>query len=214
MATALNMLNDFGDHYYEFAPQVGYTVHWGIMAPCSFVKKQKGTVSKINYLFPYGTTQVGKSTAAYSICFIWDRDLDEQVISGTHVHSTYQFAKAISQSTFPTIIDEGENLFEDKKLLSMLKTTPHSTSARARFNNYLQRDEEVMALSPCIITSNHNKPNDGAVGARLDLIKFISSETRSTEEKKAFDDKFKPKDSKRTITRAKVHRQLRCNQNN
>lgn len=192
MAEAIQMFNDFGEHYNEFAPKLGYIAHWMIMAPFSFVIKQKGKGTKLNNLFLYGTTRTGKSTIAKLSCFMWSRGIDNQLKSGSHVHSVYQYGRAISESTFPIIVDEGEGLFNTTELSSLMKTATHSLSARSRYNSYLQREEEVMALSLSIITSNYNKPNDGALGARLDLMKYTSTSIRSKEERIEFERKFQP----------------------
>ena len=192
MAEAIQMFNDFGEHYNEFAPKLGYIAHWMIMAPFSFVIKQKGKGTKLNNLFLYGTTRTGKSTIAKLSCFMWSRGIDGQLKSGSHVHSVYQYGRAISESTFPIIVDEGEGLFKAEELSSLMKTATHTLSARARYNNYLQREEEVMALSLSIITSNYNKPNDGALGARLDLMKYTSTSIRSKEDRIEFERKFQP----------------------
>ena len=97
MAEALKIFNDFGEHYSDFAPKLGYIAHWMLMAPFSFVIKQKGKGNKLNNLFLYGTTRTGKSTIANLACFIWSRNIDHQLTSGSHVHSPYQFGRAISQ---------------------------------------------------------------------------------------------------------------------
>ena len=169
MAEALKIFNDFGEHYGDFAPNLGYIAHWMLIAPFSFAIKQKGIGTKLNNLLLYGTTRTGKSTIAKLSCFIWSRNINLQLSSGSHVHSPYQYGKAISKSTYPIIIDEGEELFETTELSSLIKTATHAKSARYRYNSTLNRDEEIMAFSLSIITSNYNKPHDGALGARLDL---------------------------------------------
>ncbi len=118
--------------------------------------------------------------------------MNQHLYSGSHVHSTYQYAKAISQSTFPITVDEGEEIFNRPELASLLKTATHALSGRTRYNSVSKKDEEFMALSPSIITSNYSKPNDGAVGARIDLLKYTKSEIRSKEERDEFTNKFQP----------------------
>ena len=192
LADALNVLNEFGDHYGEFGPKLGYILHWMAIAPYSFVVKQKGLANKLNNLLLYGTTRTGKSTIAKLSCFIWARDMNQHLYSGSHVHSTYQYAKAISQSTFPITVDEGEEIFNRPELASLLKTATHALSGRTRYNSVSKKDEEFMALSPSIITSNYSKPNDGAVGARIDLLKYTKSEIRSKDERNEFTNRFQP----------------------
>ena len=167
MAQALKIFNNLGLHYSDFAPKLGYIAHWMIMAPFSFVIKQNGKGTKLNNLFLYGTTRTGKTTIAKLSCFIWSRIIDEQLSSGSHVHSSYQYGRAISKSSFPIIVDECEGLFKDSDLSSLVKTATYAISARSKYNSNLQRDEEIMALSLSILTSNYNKPNDGALGARI-----------------------------------------------
>jgi len=192
MTEALNLFNDFGDSYDEFSQKFGYIAHWGILAPFSYVIIQKGCSNLLNNLMLFGTTRCGKSTVAKISCFFWSRDLNDQTTSGSHIHSRYQYGKVISQSTFPIIIDEGEGLFDNTELLSMVKTSTHSLSARARFNSNLQREEEIMAFSLSVITSNYNKPNDGAIGARIDLLTYTTSKIRSKKDREHFDEKFEP----------------------
>lgn len=193
MAEALKIFNDFGEHYTDFAPKLGYIAHWMIMAPFSFVIKQNGKGTKLNNLFLYGTTRTGKTTIASLSCFIWSRIIDEQLSSGSHVHSPYQFGRAISQSSYPIIIDEGEGLFDSPELKSLVKTATHAKSARARYNSNLNREEEIMAFSLSIITSNYSKPDDGALGARIDLIKYTSNDIRSELLRNEFEAIFQPK---------------------
>lgn len=192
LAEALNIFNDFGEHYTDFAPKLGYIAHWMLMAPFAFAIKQKGTSTKLNNLFLYGTTRTGKSTIAKLACFIWLKSIEQQVISGSHVHSTYQFGRAISKSTYPIIIDEGEGLFNTIELSSLVKTATHATTARSRFNSTLNREEEIMAFSLSIITSNYSKPNDGAISARMDVLNYTSSNIRSREKRSEFQSKFRP----------------------
>ncbi len=192
MIEAINLFNDFGSSYDEFNQKFGYVAHWGILSPFSYVIIQKGCSNLINNVLLFGTTRAGKSTVSKMPCFFWSRDLNDQTTSGSHIHSRYQYGKVISQSTFPIIIDEGEGLFDNTELLSMVKTATHSLSARARFNSNLQREEEIMAFAPSIITSNYNKPNDGAVGARIDLLTYTTSKIRSKKDREQFDKKFKP----------------------
>lgn len=192
MAEALEIFNDFGEHYGDFKPKLAYAAHWMIIAPFAFAIKQNGVGTKLNNLFLYGTTRTGKSTIAKLSCFIWYRNIDLQLSSGSHVHSPYQYGRAISKSTYPIIVDEGEKLFESTELASLIKTATHATSARSRYNSTLNRDEEIMAFSLSIITSNYSKPHDGALGARLDLLKYTSTRIRSEEKRKEFKNKFQP----------------------
>lgn len=192
LAEALNLLNDFGEHYGSFGPKLGYICHWNIMAPFSFVIKQKGLGIKLNDLLLYGTTRTGKSTVAKLSSYFWGKDFKPQLYSGSMVHSVYQFGVAIAQSTYPIIVDEGENLYTKPDLANMLKSATHALKARARYNSTLQKQEEFNALSPVIITSNNAKPNDGALGARMDILEYTASDIRSNEEREAFDHRFKP----------------------
>lgn len=192
LAEALTLLNEFGRHYGDFGPKLGYICHWNIIAPFSYVLKQKGVGNKINNLLLYGTTRTGKSTIAKLSGYIWNLDLDSQTYSGSMVHSVYQYGVAISKSTYPIIVDEGEILYDDFNLASMLKTATHSLKARARYNNFLQKQEEVNALSPAIITSNYSKPNDGALGARIDLLEYTAKDVRGKEARDKFNQKFEP----------------------
>jgi hypothetical protein len=192
MAKALKIFNDFGEHYGDFAPKLAYIAHWMIIAPFSFSIKQKGKGTKLNNLFLYGTTRTGKSTIAKLSCFIWSKNIDQQLSSGSQVHSPYQFGRAISQSTFPIIIDEGEGLFDTPELSSLMKTATHAISARSRYNSTLNREEEIMAFSLSIITSNYCKPNDGATSARLDVLNYNSRDIRSPEKRMEFEKKFQP----------------------
>lgn len=75
----------------------------------------------------------------------------------------------------------------------MLKTSTHSTSCRSRYNSFLQREEEIPALALSIVTSNYSKPDDGALGARLDVLKYTASEIRSQQDREEFDEKFQPR---------------------
>jgi len=192
MAEALKIFNDFGEHYSEFAPKLGYIAHWMLMAPFSFAIKQNGMGTKLNNLFLYGTTRTGKTTIAKLSCFMWSRIIDNQLSSGSHVHSQYQYGRAISKTTFPIIVDEGEGLFSTPELSSLVKTATHAKSARSRFNSNLQREEEIMAFSLSIITSNYSKPNDGALSARMDVLNYTSSDIRSKKKRTEFEKKFKP----------------------
>lgn len=190
---ALEKFNELGKHYNEFNPKLGYIAHWMIMAPFSYVLKQKGISQLLSHLFLYGTTRTGKTTIASLSCFMWNLDLNKQLTSGSHVHSPYQYGRRISQSTYPIIVDEGEAVFDNPDLRSMMKTSTHATSARSRFNSFLQREEEIPALALSIITSNYSKPSDGGLGARLDVLKYTSNDLRNEKERKMFDEKFRPK---------------------
>lgn len=198
MKEALEEIHQFSDHFQEFKEQLNFILHWMVMAPFSFFKKQRGDSDKLGTLYMYGSSRAGKTIIAMLSCHIWKRDIDKSIVGAGMLHSEASFGKNVSESTFPVILDEGERIFSKKNegLLATFKNSVFYTNVRGRYNPSSGRYEQIPALAPMIMTSNASHPTNAALGARLNTLEFMMDKNRTKDEIREFNNKFDPENPK------------------
>lgn len=201
---ALELLNDFSKYYTEFLGNLGYILHWEIMAPFSFAKKQCGSSDKLGALYLFGSSRAGKTIIALLAAHIWNRS--DIFLGAGSLHSEASYGRNISQHTFPVIFDEGARIFTDKKtqLPEVFKNSILYPTARGRYNPNSGKYENIPSLSAPIITSNEHEPRSAALGARLKSLEFLLNNSRKPEEMKEFNKKFDPEKIPGPLTKLKA----------
>jgi hypothetical protein len=191
---ALELLEDFCSYFMQFKEQVSFCLHWMLLAPFSFARRQKGTKDIQNALYLYGTSGAGKSTIALLSSHIWDIPIIEADVGAGLLHSQASYGRSISQNTYPIIIDEAEGVFDPKnaEIGRLFKTSIFKTVARGRYSPLTGRYEKILSLSPQILTSNIKPPSDGAIGARFYNLDFFTEKPRKESEMNAFEGIFLP----------------------
>lgn len=193
IAYAIDILEHFVDEFDNFKRELGYILHWIAYAPFSFAKKQCGVGGFAPAILLYGTSQTGKSTSALLCCHIWNLKPIDYSLSGSDVNTPYQFARAMSQDTFPRVVDEGEDLYQNTELINILKNVPEKIHSRSRQDS-AGAQVSSLALSNMIITSNKGKPDEGALTVRLKTIE-IFGKPKTMREVQLFNEKYSPHDT-------------------
>ena len=170
---------------------------WSIIAPFDYVLKQ---VHKkwMQWLYPYGWSNTGKSTLGDMCCCILDRYHDKgSILSFTAVDTKARLVEALSKSTYPIVINEVAQLNDENRyrdMVEMIKTAVTDTIARKKFVNKTVYTD-IPSFSPCILTGNSNPPSDTGFRRRIIPIVFTEKDQYSIEEikdfKKLFDHRIK-----------------------
>ncbi|MBX7077389.1 MAG: hypothetical protein K1X33_08780 [Methanobacteriaceae archaeon] len=170
---------------------------WGWISPFFYCMKQKGNQS-VSYLSLSGVAGTGKTTIGRIALYLWNHPIDGiNDISGAKAGSVARLGDIINHETFPTIINESSDMFNEKNMRELIKSGAYGLVARARYegNNL----KTFLALSPLIFTQNGYLPEDDGIIRRFYELRYNLSEQKTKEEKKAFEKAFeinKPKISK------------------
>lgn len=189
---ALLLLEDFASFFKENLYNLGFVLHWEIMAPFGFALKQAGNSNFVGAIYLWGKPNTGKSTVGALISHIWGRKRDSVQYSSGSIDTPFRFGDAISQSTFPIIIEEGSTIFSNREhdvLFDIFKNSVLLVNARTVGGRDGQKNI-IPALSCCFITSNQATVKDGALGRRMHTFEWTMKDVPSVEEIKKFDEKF------------------------
>jgi hypothetical protein len=168
------------------------TLKWGILGPFSFITKtqRSGVDDWLPWLYHYDTTDTGKTTLIINaVLAVWgknDKEQNEIHFRGPgSIDSPAKFGVVVSQTTYPTLVDEIGGLLNDDSrrdniLLDLVKYAVQHKHVRLRFH------ENILALSPLAFTSNDPPPQDPAYRRRFVAIQFYENEKWSEDEKLDF----------------------------
>lgn len=199
---ALIELHQLSEYYEEFKKQLNFTLHWNIMAPFSFYKKQR-IKNRMGLLYLHGTLRAGKATMAVLSCHIWDQEFNKQFITPGLVYSESSLSELVSQSTFPLIFKDGNGLFR-KKLLNIFENAVCSLTVRDKYNPVLARGIPVPALASMIITSNEKPPKNDYFGEDLHALEFKRNRLRTEKEMQLFNKRFNPENNEGPLRKLKA----------
>jgi len=186
---ALLLLNELATEWYSHAVDRFATVlKWGLIAPFIYAMKQRG--NWVPWLYLYGASGVGKSTLGEMVLKIWNLD-SRFVKTGANIDTVPRLGYVLSQSTFPTLINEPGNAIKKDDIIEAMKNAIESTVTRGKFvkGSYT----EIPSLSPLIMASNKVVPNDDALLRRLVVLTFTYGEKVSKERAREFEKEVKPK---------------------
>jgi hypothetical protein len=166
-------------------------IKWSIVAPFNYILKQ---VHKkwMQWLYPYGWSNTGKSTIGDMSCCICNRYEDkDSILSFTAADTKARLGEALSRSTYPIVINEVAQLNDENRnrdRVEMIKTAITDTIARKKFVNGSYTD--IPSFSPCILTSNSSPPSDTGFRRRIIPIVFTEKDQYSEGEMKDFKELF------------------------
>ena len=187
---ALLLLNELAGKWFSHViDKFATIIKWGIVAPFGFVYKQRGAWLKWIYL--YGASATGKTTLAEIVLSLWGLG-SQYVKSGAHVDNIARLGFVLSQSTFPTLINEpGPAIKNNENVIETIKNAIDEKTVRGKFvhGNYV----EYPALSLLIFASNKILPSDDALIRRLIVIHFTPSERIPEEKAREFEREVKPR---------------------
>jgi hypothetical protein len=161
---------------------------WGIIAPFIFSVKYDSD-KWIPWLLLYGRGQSGKTTLGKIVMHIWNLDERERSKGFTNIDSIPRFGHVISKDTYPIVMNEVGSLSTNNflKYTPIIEAIKHSIENRVCRGKHIdKRYQEILALNPLILTSNHAPPNDGSFNRRLTSIHFPEEEKKDAEEQATF----------------------------
>ena len=177
---ALLLLDDLANNWFSHAQtKFAKVIKWGLLAPFSFVYKQKGVWMK--WLFVYGTAGSGKSTIGEIALSLWGLGV-QYIKGGGNIDTPARLGYVISQSTFPFLVNEPGNVFSKLDLVEMIKNAVENVVVRSKYvyGSYT----EVPALAPIIFTSNRPLLPDDAILRRFIRLSFSLGEKERIESRR------------------------------
>jgi beta-phosphoglucomutase-like phosphatase (HAD superfamily) len=185
---ALELLNDLARWFGHIRDKFATVIKWGIIAPFIYAMKQKGRW--VPWLYLYGASHTGKSTLGEIVLSIWGLDSRFRK-TGASVDTIARLGHVLSQSTFPTLINEPGNAIAREDIIEAIKNAIESTVVRGKFvrGSY----SEIPSLSPLILASNKVLPQDDALLRRLIVVSFTYGERVSKDKAREFERNVKPR---------------------
>jgi len=159
-------------HFSHVKEKFVTVLKWFLIAPFSYLVKQKKSMIKALYLF--GASGTGKSTMASIAGLIWKNYYRIYEKPGSSIDTVARIGNVLSNSTFPEIISEPQGALLKEEVVETLKNALTSTIARAKFSQGQYR--EIPALANICFTSNHFVPNDDALIRRFYIVAFTKKE--------------------------------------
>jgi len=158
-------------------------IKWFTVAGLGWVYKQKGLWLPHCYL--YGESDTGKSKSAQFLSNIWQ---EFPSLSLGSIDSPYRLGLALSQTTFPMIVNEMDFEALDSEVVELWKNAVDSTIIRSRYGR------KVKAYGIFCFTSNSSVPTNKAIQKRLVIIHFDPKDSEVLVKQK---DKFEKLELKR-----------------
>lgn len=187
---ALEFLNELATKWYRHEQdKFSEAIKWGIIAPFSFVFKQKDRW--IPWLFLYGASHTGKTTLARVVLSLWGLDLGRYEKAGSSIDTIPRLGFVLSQSTFPVLINEPGNALSREDVVETIKAAVERIVARGRYSRGTY--EEIPALAPLILTSNKYLPKDDALARRFKILKFTYGEKIDSKKAEEFEKTVLPR---------------------
>ncbi len=185
---ALTLLNELAEWYNHVIEKFSMVIKWGIVAPFSYIYKQRGRW--IPWLYLYGSSHTGKTTLGEIVLSIWGLGVSN-IKSGSSIDTVARLGGVLSQSTFPVLVNEPGNAINKEDVVEMMKSAIESPIARGRYvkGSYT----EIPSLAPLILTSNKVLPKDDALLRRLIVLHFSFGEQIPQNKASEFQKDVKPK---------------------
>ena len=162
---------------------------WALVSPFGFSIKFNGD-EFFPWLQLYGLGQTGKTTLGNIALAIWNLNKRNKSIGFNNIDSIPRFGHTVSKDTYPILVNEVGPLFVNSygkytQIVEIVKHAVESITCRGKYfegKNY----QEILALSPMILTSNYSPPNDGSYNRRFVSIHFPEEEKKGEEEQEGF----------------------------
>jgi len=185
---SLVFLNELADTWFSHVRErFSLVVKWGLLAPFSYVYKQKG--KWMPWLYMYGSSYTGKTTLGDIILSTWGLDSRYRK-AGSNIDTPARIGYVLSQSTFPVLVNEPGAAIIREDIIEIIKNAVESPIARGRYERGSYTD--IQALAPLIFTSNKVLPRDDALLRRLLVVRFTYGERISPEKAREFEERVKP----------------------
>jgi hypothetical protein len=177
--------------YFEHViDRFSFTMRWGLIAPFSYIYKQKGRM--LRGLYAHGQSGAGKTTQGKIYLSMWGlEDFERHVMGATNIDTPAKMGKVVSSSTFPIVANEPRGLFEKTEMVEMVKNVIEGLTARARHEHGIFR--EIPALRNIHFTSNSFLPKDDAILRRFYVEEYTPRDIVSEDKIKEFEKNISPR---------------------
>jgi len=185
---ALELLEELSKRFEHAIDRFSTAIKWGLIAPFSYIYKQKH--NWIPWLYLFGASGTGKTTIGEIILSIWGLGPDH-IKTGASIDTVPRLGHILGQSTFPFLINEPGNALGREDVIEAIKNAIEKPVARGRFirGSYT----EIPSLAPIIMTSNKHLPRDDALRRRLIVLIFTYGEKIDKEKAIEFEKQVKPR---------------------
>lgn len=180
-------------------------LRWCLNAPFHYVRKQFGMTNE-QYIFLSGESGVGK-TYGYlqaGLFMLGIEEPKEYIVSGGS-NSKAQISKNLAKTTFPVIIDEGDRIFNEDHLTSLLKHSTQGLYSREVTDTDTNKLMKEPALAPLGFSANNvfDDTEKGGLSNRVVILPFTLKDIPTKERKKLFTEEFNtdysPEDKRRVL---------------
>ena len=188
---SLDLIEDLQNYFIGQETKLATTLKHALIVPFGFAKKQMGLPLEnlIPYMFHFGKGGSGKTTIARIGSYFYGEPDSETDIGGSEFDTVPRIGGQISKSTFGLIVNEPDNVFNNRSCVETLKTCVERTNARRRYEG--RNLATILALSTVSFTSNSALPNIEGLTRRFIQLLYSHNEKKSEAEKKAFMEHFK-----------------------
>ena len=185
---ALEILNELAEWYKHVQEKFATVIKWALVAPFNLILKRKDRWMK--WLYLYGASKTGKTTLGEIALSIWGLD-SKYVKSGASIDTEARIGHVLSQSTFPTLINEPGGALSKDGIVELIKNAIEKPVARGKYvhGSYI----DIPALATFIFTSNRFLPKDDALLRKMLVLRFTYGERIPEEKAREFESKVKPR---------------------
>jgi hypothetical protein len=166
-------------------------IKWAVVAPFSYILKQNN--KWIPFVFLSGWANAGKTTLGKVVLSVWrkytTKTKEDFLLGFGSISSEARFGNVVSRDTYPRVINEVGSLSDPhySNLLEIIKNAIENLNARGRIENY-RNYINIPALSPFILSSNHNPPEcDTGLKRRMIMIHFDKNDSHQENDAKEFE---------------------------
>lgn len=187
------------------ADRLAVFLRWCLNAPFHYVRKQFGMTND-KYIFLSGESGVGK-TYGYlqaGLFMLGVEEPKEFIVSGGS-NSKAQISKNLAKTTFPVLIDEGDRIFNDEALTSLLKHSIQGLYSRDVTDMDTNRLVKEPALAPLGFSANNifYDTEKGGLTNRVITLPFYTKDVPTMEAKLSFEKQYHtyytPEDRRRIL---------------
>lgn len=187
--------------------KIASTIKLALTLPFNYVRKKIGYSEVIKPPLAYGKTGSGKTTINLLPAYIYGQNIDDYEKAGSNVMTPARFAEVMGLTTFPTMIDEAGNIFDNKELMEVNKTGLRREYVRNKLTKDGRKIPEP-AYSTFIYLANYppiKDSNDGTV-RRYHIHHYEELEYKGEQEEsvKSFNKRFKPRDPESPLLKLEV----------
>jgi len=189
---ALELLNELAEIWFKHAiDRFATGIKWGVVAPFSFIYKQRGRW--IPWIYLYGASYTGKSTLGEIVLKIWNLGADHRK-TGANIDTAARIGYVLSRSTFPIVVNEPGNALSKEDIVEIVKNAIESIVVRGKYHrgSYI----EIPSLAQIVFTSNRYLPKDDALLRRFIVLRFTFGDRIDSEKAREFEEKVVPTLSK------------------